>query len=568
MKNLKKFKTVLLFSGKTLFYKVLLILSFASLMELGGIGIFYPYLNFLLNPNKIFDNSISSKLYNYFNFSSTDSFLFWFGIAAIVFILTSSLVRAFSRVLSDRYTWNTNIILIREVYKRNIEKTYVELKKLNSNNITNNIITEVSVFVNGLMVPIFDSIPRIFVLFLSMVFLMFVDYKIALIIFSVTFLIYFGIYKFLRKRLNSMSQKRFEMQQELFDYVNSSIRAVKDIKVNNSEDFFIKRVEKPASSYSKLNQAISIFSVMPRYFLEAIIFTAAMIVLLSDQSINRINEIIPVLSLYTIAAFRLIPHVQGLFTSFAKIKFNVKSLSVISSYLDEVKSKKIKINLVEKFKILEASNVSFGFSDSEKFLLKQINFSIISNQFVVIVGKSGSGKSTFIEILLGLIEPNDGQVLLNGKILTENNVLSKSLNIGYVSQDVILFEGTLRENIILYKNQDMDESWLNKVTEIACLEDVVKSIGGTLDGKIYESGKNLSVGQRQRVSIARAIFNNPQLLFLDEATSALDSKTELKVILNIKSMGISVVLITHNNTLKDHADITYELLNNNLNIIN
>ena len=110
----------------------------------------------------------------------------------------------------------------------------------------------------------------------------------------------------------------------------------------------------------------------------------------------------------------------------------------------------------------------------------------------------------------------------------------------------------------------MDEAWLNKISEIACLEDVIKSIGGTLDGKIYEGGKNLSVGQRQRVSIARSIFNNPQLLFLDEATSALDSNTELNVILNIKSMGTTVILITHNSNLITHSDATYELRNSTL----
>ncbi len=361
-----------------------------------------------------------------------------------------------------------------------------------------------------------------------------------------------------------MSERRFEMQQALFDYVNSSIRAVKDIKVNNSQDFFIKRVDKPAISYSRLNQAISIFSLLPRYFLEAMVFSAAMLVLLVNQSTNKINEIIPILSLYAVAAFRLIPHVQGLFTAFAKIKFNIKALDIISSHLEEVENQDIPRSYIHNFESIETSNVSFGFADTDKYLFHQVNFKVSLNQFVIILGKSGTGKSTFVEILLGLIEPKEGTLLLNGNPLTGTDVLSSTLNIGYVSQDVILFEGSLRENIMLYKNKDMDEAWLNKISEIACLEDVIKSIGGTLDGKIYEGGKNLSVGQRQRVSIARSIFNNPQLLFLDEATSALDSNTELNVILNIKNMGITVILITHNSNLITHSDATYELRNSTL----
>lgn len=541
-----------------------MILSFASILEIGGVGLFYPYLDFLLNPLQIFNSNIFNTIYYFFNFSSTDSFLFWFGVAAISLVVTSSAIGAYSRVLTDRYIWSANILLIRLSFKRYIEKAYLDLKKLNSNNITNNIIVEVGVFINGLIVPLFDAIPRIFILFLSSILLFFVDYKVALSIFSVTFLIYFGIFRYFRKRLSFMSEKRFEMQQALFDYVNSSIRAVKDIKVNNSQDYFINRVEKPATTYSRLNQAISKFSLMPRYFLEAMVFSTAMLVLLVNQSTNRINEVIPILSLYAIAAFRLIPHVQGLFTAFAKIKFNIKALDIMSSHLEEKESQYIQKNYVENFESIETSNVSFGFADSDKYLFHHINFKVSSNQFVIIVGKSGSGKSTFIEILLGLIEPKEGTILLNGHPLTGMEVLSSSLNIGYVSQDVILFEGTLRENIILYKNKDMDEGWLNKVTDIACLDDVVKSIGGTIDGKIYEGGKNLSVGQRQRVSIARSIFNNPQLLFLDEATSALDSNTELNVILNIKSIGTTVILITHNSNLIMHSDATYELRNSTL----
>ena len=564
MEELKKFKVILLISGKKSFFHLLIFLSFSSLLELGGIGLFYPYLDFLLNPQEIFKSNIFGPIYDFFNFSSTNSFLFWFGIVAIILVITSSSVGAYSRILIDRYIWSANILLIRLSFKRYIQKSYVELKKLNSNNITNNIITEVSVFINGLMVPVFDAIPRVFILFLSSFLLFFIDFKVAISVFTGTFLIYFGIFRYFGKRLSVMSEKRFEMQQALFDYVNSSIRAVKDIKVNNSQDFFIKRVEKPATSYSRLNQAISIFSLMPRYFLEAMIFSAAMLVLLINQSTNTVNEIIPILSLYAIAAFRLIPHVQGLFTAFAKIKFNIKALDIISSHLDKIESQEIQKTYVDNFESIETSNVSFGFADSDKYLFHHVNFKVSSNQFVIIVGKSGTGKSTFIEILLRLIEPKEGTMLLNGHPLTGTDVLSSSLNIGYVSQDVILFEGTLRENIMLYKNKDMDEAWLNKISEIACLEDVIKSIGGTLDGKIYEGGKNLSVGQRQRVSIARSIFNNPQLLFLDEATSALDSNTELNVILNIKSMGTTVILITHNSNLITHSDATYELRNSTL----
>ncbi len=510
-----QFKEILIISGKSKFYKVLMVLIFASLFELGGIGLLYPYLDFLLNPNEIFSNSFFNFLYKNLNLTSTDTFLFYFGIVAIVLVLLSSGIGAYSRILVDRYIWAANILLIRLSFKRYIEKSYIELKKLNSNNITNDIITEVSVFVNGLMVPVFDAIPRVIVLLLVVTFLLVINIKVALTIFAVTIIIYFGIFQIFRRRLAVMSEKRFEMQQALFDYVNSSIRSVKDIKVNNSQDFFIEKVEKPASSYSKLNMAISIFSLMPRYFLESVVFTAAVIVLLVNQSNGSVTKIIPILSLYAIAAIRLIPHIQGLFTAIAKIKFNIKALEIISLHLSVKKEQKLKEKVVvDKFEEIKTVGVSFGFNNSSELLFHNVDFEVKKKDFVVIVGKSGSGKSTFIEILLGLIPPSEGSIFLNGEKINTSHVLSARLNIGYVSQDVILFEGTLKENIMLFKNRDMNTGWLNKVIEITCLNDIIESIGGNVECKIFEGGKNLSVGQRQRVAIARSIFNNPQLLFL------------------------------------------------------
>ena len=565
MKHYKKIKSLLSITKKSQLYTLIFFSVFASLLELGGVGLFYPYLDFVLNPGHIYTNKVSNFVYNYLGFTNTSSFLFFFGIIAIIIVIISSIVGAYSKILIDRFIWSTNVVLIKLSFQNYLQKSYLELKKLNSNNITNNIISEVSVFINGLMVPIFDAIPRILILILSILSLFLINYKVALIIFFSTFFIYFSIFRFFRARLSLMSKNRFEMQQSLFDYVNSSIRAVKDIKVNNFYDFFIDRVERPAKSYSELNQAISIFSLLPRYILEGLIFSSAMGILLFNQTTGKIFEIIPLLSLYAIAAFRLIPHIQGIFTSFAKIKFNIKALDIVyNNLLNTSNNKHINDyeNQFDSFKIL---NLNFKFEDSKTPLLKDINLTISKNEFIILLGKSGSGKSTFIEIVLGIVKPDQGEFYLNNNILNDVTILSTKLKIGYVSQDVILFEGTLKENILLYNFNGFDSEMLNKSIEVSCLDDVIQSIGGTINGKISEGGKNLSVGQRQRISIARAIYNNPEILFLDEATSALDSTTESSVVLNIKKLGITVVLITHNINLVSQADATYELVNSKLN---
>lgn len=564
MDHLKKIFAILSITSRKSLFKLITFSILASLLELGGIGLFYPYLNIILNPNKLYENKILISFYNFFKFNSDSDFLFFLGLISILIVVTSSIIGAYSRILIDRYIWTINTILIKISFKKYLKQSYVEIKKMNSNNITNNIISEVSVFVNGLMVPIFDSIPRIFILLLSIVLLIFINLKVSIVIFLFISIIYFIIFRIFRKRLTLMSNKRFEMQQALFDYVNSAIRAVKDIKVNNSYEFFINRVEKPAKQYSQLNQTISIFSLMPRYILEALIFSTAMLILMLNQDSSKISEIIPLLSLYAIASFRLIPHIQGLFTAFSKIKFNIKSLEIVYSNITLTKNDSFELNNQIDFNSVRISKLNFKYPDSNNMLLSNINLEINKNQFATIIGKSGSGKSTLIEILLGLITPNEGQIYYNEKLHRNDVTLSTVYKLGYVSQDVILFEGTLKENIFLYNSNLENNDFINNTIKAACLEDVLSSLGGSIEGLISEGGKNLSVGQRQRISIARAIHNKPEVLFLDEATSALDKNTELKIIENIKKLGITVVLITHNNNLISQSDLCYELSNTQL----
>jgi ABC-type bacteriocin/lantibiotic exporter with double-glycine peptidase domain len=559
----KLFKIVSVKSTRVLI--ILMALSIiASLLELGGITLLYPYLDYILNHDKVAKSVLYSIYSEYKYNSSTNEFLLIFGIGSILVVLLSGFIGSYSRILVDRYIWTLNVLLIERSFKKHLQLPFTEFKKMNSNKITNDIIYEVGVFINGIMIPIFDLLPRIFILSMSIIVLAFIDVKVASIIFSSIFFIYFFIFRFVRERLSAMSKHRFELQQALLDYVSSSIRAMKDIKVNNSQQFFIKQVSKPAKSYSKLNQSISIFSLIPRYVLESLVFCSAMIFLILNQSSGKINSLIPVLSLYAISAFKLIPHIQGIFAAFTKIKFNLKSLDIVYSNTLSINTE----NSIEKkcynFNKLEISDIYFKYDDTDEYLLENISLSIFKNEFILFVGKSGSGKSTLIEIILGLIKSHSGNIHYNGILLTNDDILSTKFKLGYVSQDVILFEGSLKDNILLHNSHISHNNIIEEVINIACLDDVIASIGGSIHGQISEGGKNLSVGQRQRISIARSLFNSPDILFLDEATSALDYLTEKSIISNIKKLGITVILITHNRDLIPLSDSTYEIVNSTL----
>ena len=495
-----------------------------------------------------------SVLYKKINIET--NFLFFLGILLVLFIILSGIFGAISRIIIDKYIWNSNQILITLSYKMNITRNYLELRKLNSNNLTNDIISEVSVFVNGLMVPIFDLIPRVLMLILISSLILIVNVKITLIVFFFFLLFYITVFRVFREKLSTMSSKRFIMQRALLNYVNTSLKGIKDIKVNKFEKFYIDMVSVPAKEYSSLNSAISIFSQMPKYILEAAVFSSTILILLFNfNNEGNIIEILPTLSLFAVAAIKLLPHINGIFTSIAKIKFNIKALDIIYDQLTNENIQKDNSIIIDKFKSLELKNIFFNFEDGDS-LFNDINFKLKNDDFIILTGKSGSGKSTLVDIILGLINTNSGQYILNNK--THSGMLSERVKIGYVAQEIMLFEGSLISNIALVdKNPNL--KLIENIMKIACLEDVLESVGGNLNSIIYENGKNLSVGQRQRISIARSLYNSPDLLILDEGSSALDFETEKRVFDNLIDLKIAILLITHNKSLTKYATRSFEL---------
>lgn len=560
-----KFLKIVLKLDKLRFIFILLLSSTASFFELFGIGLFYPFLDLLLEKEKVFQNKNYSFLYDYLNFSNVDQFIFVFGLASIFAVLISSIVSIINRIYSDKYTWDSNTKLIMVSFGKYVSMPYSQIKKLNSTDTTNNIIYEATVFVNGVLIPVIQSIPRIVILLMSIFLLTTVNFAASFLSIIILSGIYFGIIQLTKNRLNTISKKRVIMYQSLYDFILSSIKSIKDIKVNHAKEAFSQKAFTQANTYSNLNKTISIISTLPKYILEGILFTAVMSFMLYYHQKENVVELVPLLSIYAIAAFRLLPHVQTIFSSYTKVKFNLKSLDIIYNSVSkdfEVKTN----NLNNSFNLLEVKNITYNNPEDGDELFRNISLSIKKGNFYLIQGKSGSGKSTLFQIILGLIKSNSGDIFLNKEKL-EKSSLFENINVGYVSQDIVLFDDTIKNNIKLYEKRDYSEEWLNEVLEITCLSDFVAELENGLDHKLIDGGGNLSIGQRQRVSLARSIYKMPDILFLDEATSGLDIQTENLIIKKIKSLRMTVIMISHNKNISKLADKAFDLQKNGLEII-
>ncbi len=528
-------------------------------------GLFFPYLDFLLNPEKAQTHPASSYIIDALSLSSVEQFLRIFGAGLIVVVMSSAVVGGASKVFITRYVWSAYVVLTRRLYRIYLNKPYLEWRSENSDALAKNVISEVSTFCNGLLVPVAEFLARATVLVVWAILLIVVNPLVALAAIGVMGAFYLSIFGMLRRRLGWMSEQRFQMQEELFEYVSSSFRSVKDIKLSQTEDIFTRKVEAPARLYSTLNARIGIIAQLPRYALEALLFLVAIMVLLSLVGTSKLTEVIPVLSLYTIAGFRMLPHMQNLFAASTRIKYNIKALDVVAGQLKSAQAATAPpARKQDPFKSLRAEKVSFRFPGAEQYVFTDTEFEINAGEIVFIQGKSGSGKSTLGELLLGLLPPTEGTIWCNDEPLHPGAVLTDQINAGYLSQESTLFGGSLLDNISLYREPTSAEDrsnqadHLRRVVEAACADEIVDALDGGNEGWVMEGGKNLSAGQRQRVGLARALYLNPDLLILDEATNALDPATEARVMANVRALGIALVIITHQNELYSIGDIAYD----------
>ena len=551
---LKRLDFIVKNSGNFNFKLVIVLLVFKAFFETVGIGLIYPFMNLFLNKDQISYNLIYAIIHNYFESINEDSFLILFGIVLIIFFCFSTLISVLAKIRADNFIWKINTSIIKISYKKNINESLKVFKKSNSNKITHDIINEVHIFINGFLVNFIDFIPRLFLLLFLVSYLLIINPWVTIVSLVVLCAFYGGLLVVLKSKINKMSNERYLCQNNLFDYVNSSIRALKDIKINSFEAYFIDKIGTPANNFSMLNKGISIYTALPKFYIESSVLISLVVYILFNFNEEAVVKQLPMLSVLSLAFIKLLPIVQGMFTNVTRIRFNLKSLFVIE---DNLIKNKARVNQpeVEKepFHSLDFKNISFAY-DSKKVISGQ-NFRFNRGDFWLLYGESGSGKTTFTEIMLGFLTPNSGKIHLNNKPWMSEELLSKRINLGYVSQDIILFEGNLVENITLKTKNDSPDilQKINFLIELCALEEIVESIGG-INGFISEGGKNLSAGQKQRIIIARALFKEPELLVLDEGTSALNAKLETQILQRLVDAKISIFMITHNENLKVYTD--------------
>ena len=384
----------------------------------------------------------------------------------------------------------------------------------------------------------------------------------ALLILGVS---YGVVIKLAGKRVRYQGRATSEAQSERLKAVNEAFGGIKDVKMGGFEGFFIDKYRKPAKQHALAAVSLKLWSEMPSFAMQALVFGGMMITILYLMKTREgFNDVVPVLALFSLGAYKLMPALQEIYKQLVEIKFHQSALDVIYHDINlirpsgEMYLKNTNGSPLGLREFIELKNIKFSYPETNKIALSTDSLKIEKNSTVGFVGGSGAGKTTAVDIILGLLQPSNGSIFVDRQIIDESNLHLWQRSLGYVPQQIYLSDDSIAANIAFGSpNDEIDYEAVEKAARIAHLHEFIT--GELVDGyntNVGERGMRLSGGQRQRIGIARAVYHDPDVLILDEATSALDNVTEKIIMDAVEELGHkkTIIIIAHRLSTIRHSD--------------
>tara|TARA_X000000368_G_scaffold227410_1_gene179534 strand:- start:701 stop:2380 length:1680 start_codon:yes stop_codon:yes gene_type:complete len=547
------FKKIFSFLEKKEKKKFLILVVFLIVgifIEALGLGIIVPMISFFFDDNII---RYKSKLAEYFpgilDYSNEEVLIVFISVLITLFLLRSFFL-IFITYLNNRFIYGVKEKIAVKLYNGLLYKDEILFNETNSNDHINLIQVELEKFVSYLKSYTTLLIEIFFMITILSVMLYF-EFSLTILLTGYLALFPLFLYIYYKKKLKHLGELKQTFEFEITNLIMNAINNLIEIRVLNKRLFFKNNFSKVYDKKKNIIVDYAVISQSPRYVLEFIIFIGMILIFAFKYfAYNDIEALIASMTLFLVSSLRLMPSINKLIVNTQNLKYFSKSVESINSFLkNEVSNSKAKEPL-EFNNEISFKKVCFKYTNQD--LLKDINFNIKKNDFIGIIGPSGSGKSTILKLLMGVIKPDKGDILVDGKNFKIENSF---INIGYVGQRVNLIRGTLTQNIAFgCDGEDIDKEKLDFAVNKAQLRHLVDSFDEGLNKIVVDNGLNFSGGQIQRIGIARALYNNPEILVFDEPTSAIDNKLKgafLRDIHNI-SKTKTVIMVTHNRLdLKD-----------------
>jgi ABC-type multidrug transport system fused ATPase/permease subunit len=547
---------------------LLVMMIIMALLDMVGVASILPFITVLMNPNLVETNIILNNIFQasrIFGIDTNQEFIFFLGIAAFVLLIISIFFKALTTYAQVRFVQMREYSIGRRLIEVYLHQPYSWFLNHHSADLGKNILSEVGHVIGSGMYPLIELLSKSIVIIAIVILLIVVDPKLAIIVFLSLSSCYCLSFYFVSKYLKQIGERRLKKNESRFKSVTEVFGAIKAIKISGLEKVYIKSFSDSSIVFSQIQASAQIIAQLPRFILEAIAFGGILLMLLYIISLKgSFNSAIPIVSLYIFAGYRLMPALQQVYASLTQLTFVGPALDKIYNDFKNIKLLNENQNQVSLSlnRTIVLKDIYYNYFNSSRATLKNINLTIAARSTVGFVGATGSGKTTLIDIILGLLETQKGTLEIDGKIINQENSRSWQCSIGYVPQHIYLADDTVAANIAFGQDtKNINLTAVEKVSKIANLHDfIINELPKSYQTTIGEGGVRLSGGQRQRIGIARALYYNPQLLILDEATSALDYQTEKVVMDAIYNLNknITIILIAHRlNTVKNCDNIFF-----------
>lgn len=548
---------------------IVLAMIVGAMLEAVGIGAILPLISLMGQPDFLIHHPEIGHIAESLGIVSHTQFIMVCAGGLIVLYLIKNAYMAWETKLQIDFSMRNQIKFSTELMNNYLCKGYLFHLDHNSATLLRNVNAGGQVIYSAMLIATFTLLTELITAFTIWLMLVVVDAFTAVVVAGIMGAMMYGIIKAFRRSISKQAKIQNDFAAGYIKCVNQGLGAIKETKVMRKEKYFLEEFSRTYQQYGEANRKYLFINQLPRMIIETMVVSGLLVMIVAKLAMGSTPEqIVPLLGVLALAAFRLMPSANRIVNLFNTIKFQQPLFYELYPELMDIKERQesrkesyyLSVQPKLKFeKSIKVNKLRFAYPEGREDVLRDVSFSIGKGDFAGIIGPSGAGKTTFVDILLGLLKPSGGNIKVDGQDIFDN-IRSWQANLAYVPQSIYLIDGSVKENIALgVAPENIDNARIEKSLHMAELYDFVLDLPEGMETRVGERGVKLSGGQRQRIGIARALYQQPEVLILDEATSALDNDTEKSItdtILKLKGQ-ITIIAIAHR--LSTLAECDYKI---------